>query len=248
MDEALRVLHEALLDLGRFVFVPPGIGCLNTKHDLYLASPHGEFPRPAEESLNEWLGKYRKGPVGDTRFWREVIGELAEPAERFRTWIHGVRENYNRQVKQSHRPQPDSTSAKSKRVLGMLLISGLSSETLQFPIHEFQGSAEAGQGQRFRVSGSIPKDRLPDLIAVGRAIGQAPASTNESNSATDQIEWTRPDSPKCWAKLFGCSPSTFTRRCREAKIRHKKLSTKSYQVAIDDLPTIHQAKFRSQPK
>jgi hypothetical protein len=55
--------------------------------------------------------------------------------------------------------------------------------------------------------------------------------------------YTPADSPSRWAKLFGVSPDTFKRRCKENKIRHRKFSSKSYQVLIADLPARHQAKF-----
>ncbi len=58
-------------------------------------------------------------------------------------------------------------------------------------------------------------------------------------------EWTTPDSPQRWAKVFGFSVDTLKRRFKDKKIRYKKLSSKSYQIAVDDLPAIHQAKFRS---
>ena len=61
----------------------------------------------------------------------------------------------------------------------------------------------------------------------------------------DQIEMTPADGPSQWAKLFGISVSTFMRRLKDGTIRHKKLSSKNYQIAITDLPAKHQAKFRN---
>lgn len=59
------------------------------------------------------------------------------------------------------------------------------------------------------------------------------------------IEWTIADGPTQWAKLFGISPSTLKRRFKDGKIRHKELSAKSYQIAVDDLPAKHQDKYRN---
>jgi hypothetical protein len=109
MAEALAWLHQCFRQLEPFVLVPLEIRSLNNKHDLYLASPHGDFPQLAEQSLNEWLDRHRQaGPVGDARYWREVLSETAEPAERFRAWIRGVREEYNRQLSAATPAAPDS--------------------------------------------------------------------------------------------------------------------------------------------
>jgi hypothetical protein len=67
-------------------------------------------------------------------------------------------------------------------------------------------------------------------------------------AAGEPMEWTTADGPAQWAKMFGVSPTTFKRRLKDGSIRHKKLSTKSYQLAIDDLPAKHQARFRNVEK
>jgi hypothetical protein len=64
----------------------------------------------------------------------------------------------------------------------------------------------------------------------------------------DGIEWTPPDSPQRWAKLFDFSDTTLKRRFKDGRIRHKKLSSKRYQIAVEDLPAIHQPKFRNAQK
>jgi hypothetical protein len=48
--------------------------------------------------------------------------------------------------------------------------------------------------------------------------------------------------------MFDVSPTTFMRLLKNGSIRHKKLSTKSYQLAIADLPAKHQAKFHNVEK
>ena len=45
-------------------------------------------------------------------------------------------------------------------------------------------------------------------------------------------------SPAEGGTLFGVSPRTFVRWVGKGKIRAKKLSTKAYQVAVADLPTL----------
>jgi hypothetical protein len=48
--------------------------------------------------------------------------------------------------------------------------------------------------------------------------------------------WSEADTPSRWAKKFGFSTDTLMRRFKDGSIRHKKLSTKSYQIHVDDLP------------
>jgi hypothetical protein len=48
---------------------------------------------------------------------------------------------------------------------------------------------------------------------------------------------SKPDTPSRWGIKFGFSAKTFLRRVKSGKIRAKKLSDKSYQVNLDDLPT-----------
>jgi len=48
--------------------------------------------------------------------------------------------------------------------------------------------------------------------------------------------WSQPDGPKQWAKKFGFSVDTLKRRFEDGSIRHKKLTTKSYCIHVDDLP------------
>lgn len=48
--------------------------------------------------------------------------------------------------------------------------------------------------------------------------------------------WSEADSPKRWAKRFGLSWDTLKKRFREQKIRHQKLSDRSYRIHRDDLP------------
>jgi hypothetical protein len=61
----------------------------------------------------------------------------------------------------------------------------------------------------------------------------------------ESIELTTADGLTQWAKLFDISPTTLKRRFKDGLIRHKKLSAKSYQIAVDDLPAKHQDKYRN---
>lgn len=54
----------------------------------------------------------------------------------------------------------------------------------------------------------------------------------------DGEKLSTPQSPADWARLFKCGSKTFTRWVREKRIRAKKLTTKSYQVHVDDIPKI----------
>ena len=56
------------------------------------------------------------------------------------------------------------------------------------------------------------------------------------SSAEEEQKWSKPDGPAQWAKEFGFSVDTLMRRFKEGAIRHKKLSSKSYCIHVDDLP------------
>jgi hypothetical protein len=71
------------------------------------------------------------------------------------------------------------------------------------------------------------------------------ADLTEMPADDPPLAWTTPDSPQRWAKVFGFSVDTLKRRFKAGQIRHKKLSTKSYQIAVDDLPAAQQTKFRA---
>jgi hypothetical protein len=62
----------------------------------------------------------------------------------------------------------------------------------------------------------------------------------------NDFEKTGPMPPSHWAGVFNCDVKTLKARIRDGSIRAKKLSPKSYQLAIDDLPAKEQTKHRSQ--
>jgi hypothetical protein len=72
--------------------------------------------------------------------------------------------------------------------------------------------------------------------AHARVTGPLPAVHDATGSADSEIKWSKPDTPQGWAKRFDVSDKTFKRYCSDGKIRHKKLSDRSYQVDTRDIP------------
>lgn len=68
--------------------------------------------------------------------------------------------------------------------------------------------------------------------------GKSGAAPGINDAARDDAppEWSKPDGPKQWARVFGFSVDTLMRRFRDGMIRHKKFSSKSYSIHVDDLP------------
>ena len=89
-------------------------------------------------------------------------------------------------------------------------------------------------------------DRRVAPLSVLEAAPAGPLMPNADARGKSPVEpeWTTSDSPQRWAKLFGFSVDTLKRRFKDGKIKHKKLTSKSYQIAVDDLPAVHQTKFR----
>lgn len=51
-------------------------------------------------------------------------------------------------------------------------------------------------------------------------------------------EWSKFRSPTQWARVLGLSSSrVFTTRCNEGKIKHEKLDSKNYRLAMSELPS-----------
>jgi hypothetical protein len=63
-------------------------------------------------------------------------------------------------------------------------------------------------------------------------------SSDEQKRTTDEQggPWSKPDSPSRWAKVFKMSTRTFIRHVEKGVIHAKRLSDKSYQVALSDIP------------
>jgi hypothetical protein len=89
-------------------------------------------------------------------------------------------------------------------------------------------SAAAGRQQNDGQSGA-GMDTPAVQASTASPLGEPPADEKA-------IEWSKPDGPTQWAKVFGLSYNTMVKRLREGVIRNKKLSDRSYQIAIDDLP------------
>jgi hypothetical protein len=99
---------------------------------------------------------------------------------------------------------------------------------------------------------AIP-DEIPTLRAARKVIDEIADwcvrqlrldRTPSTNDGDDQPPggWSKPDSPTRWAGVFGESPKTFMRKVNQGKIRAKKLTSKSYQIAVDDLPASEKPK------
>lgn len=54
-------------------------------------------------------------------------------------------------------------------------------------------------------------------------------------TGTSPTEWSRPDSPKIWAKKFGVDPVTFRRKHQRGEIKILKDSNRRVRVAVEDL-------------
>ncbi len=61
---------------------------------------------------------------------------------------------------------------------------------------------------------------------------------DELRKATEEEEgpWSKADYPKQWAKKFGVTLNTFNSIVAGGKIRVKKLTSKSIQIHVDDVP------------
>ena len=70
------------------------------------------------------------------------------------------------------------------------------------------------------------------LTAIRPEASGGPLATDDEQGGP----WSQADAPKCWGKVFGFSAATFIRRVKAGTIRAKKLSDKSYQVHLGDIP------------
>ena len=66
-----------------------------------------------------------------------------------------------------------------------------------------------------------------------------PRGTHQQAETGGSGPWSRPNTPSEWARMFGCSRATFQRRVKDGTIRAKKLSCRSYQVHLNDVPSKH---------
>jgi hypothetical protein len=85
-----------------------------------------------------------------------------------------------------------------------------------------------------------PEDRETILTAYAtdllRFAEKYQAAPPGSESAVYSGPLSEADTPSRWGKRFGFSAKTFIRRFKAGAIRGKRLSDKSYRVALADLP------------
>jgi hypothetical protein len=86
-----------------------------------------------------------------------------------------------------------------------------------------------------------PEAAMSTASAPGAAAAEQPVDKQPSPP-----ELTTADSVSRWAKAFGVSRNTMARMLSEGTVRNKRLSAKSYQIAIEDLPAKEQEKHRPQ--
>ena len=88
-----------------------------------------------------------------------------------------------------------------------------------------------------KTPGSIEEGKAYIVAEVEAAAAAAAARPDENAAKADQAgPWSKQDTPSRWGKKFGCSADTFIRRYEDGTIRAKKLSDRSYQVHVDDIP------------
>lgn len=83
-----------------------------------------------------------------------------------------------------------------------------------------------------------PQQREVEIRREWAAV-KAAAIGAAGEPAGDQVDgkWSAPESPAQWAKRFNCSVDTLTRRLvKRGKIRVNVLTSKLWQVHLDDLP------------
>lgn len=120
-----------------------------------------------------------------------------------------------------------------------------------FPVlQEVRGGQTAPRHRDLQSTAVPPK--LPakaplQITATGRTIGVSgtPGAQHATGALVDPGPngWSRANSPTYWGKVFGFSCATFKRRVDEKKIRANKLSTKNYQIAVDDIPADKRAQY-----
>lgn len=95
-------------------------------------------------------------------------------------------------------------------------------------------------------------ERLPECpetpggtqIHLSEDLPTTRADESQLTSASAGDALSAPLSPKEWARVFKCCPRTFKRHFESGKIRGKKNSSRSYQIAVCDLPATFRANFR----
>jgi len=100
------------------------------------------------------------------------------------------------------------------------------------------------------IHGAPAPPKMPRVATVGDAleavdlvVAWCDAAPSEAPRGDDAAvaggPWSAPDTPRRWGKVFGCSAKTFIRRAKAGILPARKLSDRSYQVAISAIPADH---------
>ncbi len=172
-------------------------------------------------------------------FWEDLAQDLtpSESVTRYQKYIERL------ETELQPAPQSATTTITESAIVPTLEAVTKTVEKTPAESPEEEASAPV-EGQR-TAQARPAKTKAVDQTHDGRPSFTEPAPAVGRAGADPNPEMTTPDSPGRWAKLFGFSANTLKRRFKDGAIRHKKLSSKSYQIAIDDLPAIHQSKFRN---
>ena len=93
------------------------------------------------------------------------------------------------------------------------------------------------QGEYDEFTCSAPACKfIAQKIATEATRLEADAKRKQGEDETADGPWSKADGPQQWAKKFGFSTDTLMRRFEDGTIRHKKLSSKSYRIHVDDVP------------
>jgi hypothetical protein len=89
-----------------------------------------------------------------------------------------------------------------------------------------------GSGQELRLI--FP--RVSKKTTVTFRLAGTLATIGEVGDDEEAVSWSKPDSPTRWAKVFKCTLRTMVRYLETQKVRNKRLSSRSYQIALSDVP------------
>jgi hypothetical protein len=71
----------------------------------------------------------------------------------------------------------------------------------------------------------------------GKAVtGPAPERPHDRHKAPAEPEWSEPDSPSQWARLFGVHYNTMIAWLKRQIVRNKQVTPRRYRIAVDELP------------
>jgi hypothetical protein len=136
---------------------------------------------------------------------------------------------------------PASYDAESKDLLSLWVGVTQAIADAYSPIFPINPShflpADDGEKQRYTFNPNLWRVRAENYAVVCDLIADGALQVNARPDRIGDGPWSEPNPPSQWAKRFGVSAATFKRRVKDGSIRHKKLTSKSYQIHIDDLPS-----------